>query len=52
MPSSYPWRHMPLPRLQPNTSEKRWVSVANWTTPVGFHDFSLSMLLHVFHNFN
>ncbi|MFS7994927.1 hypothetical protein Hanom_Chr12g01111841 [Helianthus anomalus] len=36
MPSSYPGRHMPLPRLKPSTSEKRWVSVANWTTPVGY----------------
>ncbi|MFS7984539.1 hypothetical protein Hanom_Chr11g00987591 [Helianthus anomalus] len=35
MPSSYPGRHMPLPRLEPSTSEKRWVSVANWATPVG-----------------
>ncbi|MFS7982067.1 hypothetical protein Hanom_Chr10g00958371 [Helianthus anomalus] len=32
MPSSYPGRHMPLP----STSEKSWVSVANWATPVGF----------------
>ncbi|MFS7948881.1 hypothetical protein Hanom_Chr06g00565041 [Helianthus anomalus] len=36
MPSSYPGRHMPLPRLEPSTSEKRWVSVANWATPVGY----------------
>ncbi|MFS7972777.1 hypothetical protein Hanom_Chr09g00848801 [Helianthus anomalus] len=36
MPSSYPGRHMPLPRLEPGTSGKRWVSVANWATPVGF----------------
>ncbi|MFS7937481.1 hypothetical protein Hanom_Chr05g00428081 [Helianthus anomalus] len=36
MPSSYPGRHMPLPILESSTSEKRWVSVANWTTPVGF----------------
>ncbi|MFS7942602.1 hypothetical protein Hanom_Chr06g00490291 [Helianthus anomalus] len=35
MPSSYPGRHMSLPRLEPSTSEKRWVSVANWATPVG-----------------
>ncbi|MFS8022635.1 hypothetical protein Hanom_Chr16g01441841 [Helianthus anomalus] len=35
MPSSYPGQHMPLPRLEPSTSEKRWVSVANWATPVG-----------------
>ncbi|MFS8010020.1 hypothetical protein Hanom_Chr14g01292061 [Helianthus anomalus] len=35
MPSSYPGRHMPLPGLEPSTSEKRWVSVANWATPVG-----------------
>ncbi|MFS7929735.1 hypothetical protein Hanom_Chr04g00336001 [Helianthus anomalus] len=34
MPSSYPGRHMPLPRLEPGTSGKRWVSVANWATPV------------------
>ncbi|MFS7927685.1 hypothetical protein Hanom_Chr04g00312001 [Helianthus anomalus] len=34
MPSSYPRRHMSLSRLEPNTSEKRWVSVANWATPV------------------
>ncbi|MFS7906915.1 hypothetical protein Hanom_Chr01g00064871 [Helianthus anomalus] len=33
MPSSYPGRHMPLPRLEPDTSGKRWVSVANWATP-------------------
>ncbi|MFS7942603.1 hypothetical protein Hanom_Chr06g00490301 [Helianthus anomalus] len=26
---------MPLPRLEPSTFEKRWVSVANWTTTVG-----------------
>ncbi|KAF5775458.1 hypothetical protein HanXRQr2_Chr13g0612301 [Helianthus annuus] len=36
MPSSYPGRHMPLPRLEPSTSGKRWVSVANWATPVGY----------------
>ncbi|MFS7955082.1 hypothetical protein Hanom_Chr07g00638381 [Helianthus anomalus] len=36
MLSSYPGRHMSLPRLEPSTSEKRWVSVANWATPVGF----------------
>ncbi|MFS8018202.1 hypothetical protein Hanom_Chr15g01389361 [Helianthus anomalus] len=36
MPSSYPGRHMSLPRLEPSTSEKRWVSVANWATPVGY----------------
>ncbi|MFS7943114.1 hypothetical protein Hanom_Chr06g00496511 [Helianthus anomalus] len=35
MPSSYPGRHMSLPRLEPSTSEKKWVSVANWATPVG-----------------
>ncbi|MFS7994379.1 hypothetical protein Hanom_Chr12g01105261 [Helianthus anomalus] len=35
MPSSYPGRHIKLPRLEPSTSGKRWVSVANWTTPVG-----------------
>ncbi|MFS7965451.1 hypothetical protein Hanom_Chr09g00762411 [Helianthus anomalus] len=35
MPSSYPGRHMSLPRLEPGTSGKRWVSVANWATPVG-----------------
>ncbi|MFS8028343.1 hypothetical protein Hanom_Chr16g01509461 [Helianthus anomalus] len=35
MPSFYPGRHMPLPRLEPSTSEKRWVSVANWATPAG-----------------
>ncbi|MFS7919553.1 hypothetical protein Hanom_Chr03g00213981 [Helianthus anomalus] len=34
MPSSYPGQHMPLPRLEPGTSEMRWVSVANWATPV------------------
>ncbi|KAF5779601.1 hypothetical protein HanXRQr2_Chr12g0561461 [Helianthus annuus] len=39
MPSSYPGRHMPLPRLEPSTSGKRWVSVANWATPVGFFFF-------------
>ncbi|MFS7933905.1 hypothetical protein Hanom_Chr04g00385301 [Helianthus anomalus] len=27
---------MPLPRLEPGTSGKRWVSVANWATPVGY----------------
>ncbi|MFS8031793.1 hypothetical protein Hanom_Chr17g01550141 [Helianthus anomalus] len=32
MPSSYPGRHIPLPRLEPGTSGKRWVSVANWAT--------------------
>ncbi|KAJ0848693.1 hypothetical protein HanPSC8_Chr13g0560461 [Helianthus annuus] len=26
---------MPLPRLEPGTSGKRWVSVANWATPIG-----------------
>ncbi|KAF5785614.1 hypothetical protein HanXRQr2_Chr10g0430631 [Helianthus annuus] len=26
---------MPLPRLEPGTSGKRWVSVANWATTVG-----------------
>ncbi|MFS7911174.1 hypothetical protein Hanom_Chr02g00114941 [Helianthus anomalus] len=36
MPSSYPGRHMPFPILEPSTSEKRWVSVANWATPVGY----------------
>ncbi|MFS7905200.1 hypothetical protein Hanom_Chr01g00044901 [Helianthus anomalus] len=35
MPISYPGRHMPLPRLEPGTSGKIWVSVANWATPVG-----------------
>ncbi|MFS7901101.1 hypothetical protein Hanom_Chr00s168560g01827851 [Helianthus anomalus] len=34
MPTSYHGRHMSLPRLEPSTSEKRWVSVANWATPV------------------
>ncbi|MFS7939454.1 hypothetical protein Hanom_Chr05g00451921 [Helianthus anomalus] len=33
MSSSYPGRHMPLPRLEPGTSWKRWVSGANWPTP-------------------
>ncbi|MFS7960580.1 hypothetical protein Hanom_Chr08g00704751 [Helianthus anomalus] len=28
---------MSLPRLEPSTPEKRWVSVANWATPVGFN---------------
>ncbi|MFS7890421.1 hypothetical protein Hanom_Chr00s000059g01618811 [Helianthus anomalus] len=28
---------MSLPRLEPSTSEKRWVSVANWATLVGLH---------------
>ncbi|MFS7980376.1 hypothetical protein Hanom_Chr10g00938731 [Helianthus anomalus] len=37
MPSSYPGRHMSLPRLEPGTSGKRWMSVANWTTPVGYN---------------
>ncbi|MFS7922563.1 hypothetical protein Hanom_Chr03g00250581 [Helianthus anomalus] len=27
---------MSLPRLEPSTFEKRWVSVANWATSVGF----------------
>ncbi|MFS7903513.1 hypothetical protein Hanom_Chr08g00752751 [Helianthus anomalus] len=36
MPSSYPGRHMPLPGLEPGTSGKRWVSVANWATLVGY----------------
>ncbi|KAJ0613791.1 hypothetical protein HanIR_Chr02g0055291 [Helianthus annuus] len=27
---------MPLPILEPGTSGKRWVSVANWATPVGY----------------
>ncbi|MFS8016790.1 hypothetical protein Hanom_Chr15g01372721 [Helianthus anomalus] len=36
MPSSYLGRHMPLPRLEPGTSGKRWVLVANWATPVGW----------------
>ncbi|MFS8006937.1 hypothetical protein Hanom_Chr14g01255071 [Helianthus anomalus] len=27
---------MPLPRLELGTSGKRWVSVANWATPVSF----------------
>ncbi|MFS7903642.1 hypothetical protein Hanom_Chr01g00026411 [Helianthus anomalus] len=35
MPSFYLGRHMSLPRLEPGTSGKRWVSVANWATPVG-----------------
>ncbi|MFS8014961.1 hypothetical protein Hanom_Chr15g01350811 [Helianthus anomalus] len=35
MPNSYPGRHMSLTRLEPSTSEMRWVSVANWATPVG-----------------
>ncbi|MFS8024398.1 hypothetical protein Hanom_Chr16g01462761 [Helianthus anomalus] len=35
LPSSYPGRHMPLPKLEPGTSGKKWVSVANWATPVG-----------------
>ncbi|MFS7928908.1 hypothetical protein Hanom_Chr04g00326311 [Helianthus anomalus] len=35
MPSSYPGRHMSLPKLEPSTSGKRWVSVVNWATPVG-----------------
>ncbi|MFS7926579.1 putative RNA-directed DNA polymerase [Helianthus anomalus] len=33
MPSSYPGRHMSLPRLELITSKKRWMSVANWATP-------------------
>ncbi|MFS7974440.1 hypothetical protein Hanom_Chr09g00868791 [Helianthus anomalus] len=36
MPSSYPGRHMSFPRLEPSTSEKRWVSVANWAKPFIF----------------
>ncbi|MFS7928436.1 putative sphinganine-1-phosphate aldolase [Helianthus anomalus] len=27
---------MSLPILEPSTSRKRWVSVANWATPVGY----------------
>ncbi|MFS7927363.1 hypothetical protein Hanom_Chr04g00308221 [Helianthus anomalus] len=34
MLSSYLGRHMSLPRLEPGTSGKRWVSVANWATLV------------------
>ncbi|MFS7975612.1 hypothetical protein Hanom_Chr10g00882601 [Helianthus anomalus] len=40
MPSSYPGRHMPLSRLEPSTSGKRWVSVANWATPVEFEEYN------------
>ncbi|MFS7977899.1 hypothetical protein Hanom_Chr10g00909391 [Helianthus anomalus] len=25
---------MPLPRLEPGTSGKRWMLVANWATPI------------------
>ncbi|MFS7928427.1 hypothetical protein Hanom_Chr04g00320641 [Helianthus anomalus] len=45
MPSSYPGRHMPLPRLEPGTSGKRWVSVANWATLVGLHLY-ISILIN------
>ncbi|MFS7991546.1 hypothetical protein Hanom_Chr12g01071951 [Helianthus anomalus] len=41
MPSSYSGRHMPLPRLEPGTSGKRWVSVANWANQVGFNPLNL-----------
>ncbi|MFS8001156.1 hypothetical protein Hanom_Chr13g01186951 [Helianthus anomalus] len=38
MPSFYPGQHVPLPILEPGTSGKRWLSVANWATPIGlFH---------------
>ncbi|MFS7983637.1 hypothetical protein Hanom_Chr11g00976821 [Helianthus anomalus] len=50
MPSSYPGRHMPLPRLEPSTSEKRWVSVANWATPVGYravNEPNIQQTIHV-----
>ncbi|MFS7983277.1 hypothetical protein Hanom_Chr11g00972641 [Helianthus anomalus] len=43
MPSSYPGRHMSLPILEPSTSKKRWVSVANWATQLV--SFNLSSLL-------
>ncbi|MFS7992712.1 hypothetical protein Hanom_Chr12g01085531 [Helianthus anomalus] len=42
MPSSYPGRHMSLPRLEPSTSEKRWMSVANWAIPVGLYWMTVS----------
>ncbi|MFS8032588.1 hypothetical protein Hanom_Chr17g01559511 [Helianthus anomalus] len=49
MPSSYYGRHMPLPRLEPGTSGKRWVSVANWATPVGLKTYygKVSLTLHM-----
>ncbi|MFS7982509.1 hypothetical protein Hanom_Chr10g00963771 [Helianthus anomalus] len=41
MPSSYPGRHMSLPRLEPSTSEMKWVSVANWASPVGLYSLTM-----------
>ncbi|MFS7927522.1 hypothetical protein Hanom_Chr04g00310141 [Helianthus anomalus] len=47
MPSSYPGRHMSLPRLALSTSKKRWVSVANWAQLVASHllDIKLTHLV-------
>ncbi|MFS8025823.1 hypothetical protein Hanom_Chr16g01479631 [Helianthus anomalus] len=42
MPSSYPGRHMPLPRLESGTSGKRWMSVANWATQLVSSNNSIS----------
>ncbi|MFS7930246.1 hypothetical protein Hanom_Chr04g00341871 [Helianthus anomalus] len=53
MPSSYLGRHMSLPRLEPSTSEKRWVSVANWATPVGCDkcdEFMIHKLIFIIYN--
>ncbi|MFS7960021.1 hypothetical protein Hanom_Chr08g00698061 [Helianthus anomalus] len=47
MPSSYHGRHMPLPRLEPGTSGKRWVSVANWATLVGYNNSNVTTRLHL-----
>ncbi|MFS7980183.1 hypothetical protein Hanom_Chr10g00936391 [Helianthus anomalus] len=47
MPSSYPGQHMSLPRLEPSTSEKRWVSVASWATPVGLETMLFKTLYHM-----
>ncbi|MFS8029134.1 hypothetical protein Hanom_Chr16g01518751 [Helianthus anomalus] len=32
---------MSLSRLEPSTSGKRWVSVANWATSVGYYQIIL-----------
>ncbi|MFS7918930.1 hypothetical protein Hanom_Chr03g00206991 [Helianthus anomalus] len=50
MPSSYPGRYMPLPKLESSTFEKRWVSVANWATPVGSLSHIVQLLGLLFHN--
>ncbi|MFS7974397.1 hypothetical protein Hanom_Chr09g00868261 [Helianthus anomalus] len=47
MPSSYPGRHMSLSILEPDTSGKRCVSVANWATPVGYYALTLCVEMMV-----